>query len=101
MSGWGRVSGGKADVRINIHEQPSLGKTGHADALSQVLMLSDGGAAWSEKLGLKSGERTKRYAVVLDDLVVKSVEVSGLGRSIAIKMLMYGSCVGRLRADQE
>lgn len=38
-------------------------------------MLSDGGAAWSEQLGLKSGERTKRYALILDDLVVKSVEV--------------------------
>jgi hypothetical protein len=38
-------------------------------------MLSDPGAAWSEKLGLKSGERTKRYALILEDLVVKSVEV--------------------------
>jgi hypothetical protein len=38
-------------------------------------MLSDPGAAWSEKLGLKSGERTKRYALILDDLIVKSIEV--------------------------
>lgn len=49
-----------------------------ADGLSQVLMLSDGNAEWSEKLGLKSGERTKRYAIIIDDLVVKSVEVSHL-----------------------
>jgi alkyl hydroperoxide reductase 1 len=39
-------------------------------------MLSDANAQWSEKLGLKSGERTKRYAIILDDLVIKSVEVS-------------------------
>lgn len=38
-------------------------------------MLSDPGAVWSEKLGLKNGERTKRYALILDDLIVKSVEV--------------------------
>lgn len=56
-----------------MSERP--GQNWSANHLSQVLMLSDGDAAWSEKLGLKSGERTKRYAIILDDLVVKSVEV--------------------------
>ena len=37
-------------------------------------MLSDANAEWSAKLGLKSGERTRRYAIVLDDLVVKTIE---------------------------
>jgi len=62
MSAWGRVTGAK----------------------DHVLMLSDDGAAWSEKLGLKSGERTKRYAIILDDLVVKSIEVeSGPGVNVS------------------
>ena len=41
-------------------------------------MLSDSNAQWSEKLGLKkpgdSGQ-TQRYAIIIDDLVVKSIEV--------------------------
>jgi len=53
MSAWGRVQGIK----------------------DEILMLADPGAAWSEKLGFKNGERTKRYALIIDDLVVKSVEV--------------------------
>jgi len=53
MSAWGRVQGVK----------------------DTILMLSDANAEWSAKLGLKSGERTRRYALILDDLVVKAVEV--------------------------
>jgi len=53
MSAWGRVQGVK----------------------DTILMLSDTNAEWSAKLGLKSGERTKRYAIILDDLVVKAIEV--------------------------
>jgi len=53
MSGWGRVEGVK----------------------DKILMLSDANAEWSAKLGLKSGERTRRYAIIIEDLVVKSIEV--------------------------
>ncbi|KAF8319844.1 Redoxin [Cantharellus anzutake] len=53
MSGWGRVEG----------------------VDDKILMLSDANAEWSAKLGLKSGERTRRYALIIDDLVVKSVGV--------------------------
>lgn len=37
-------------------------------------MLSDTNAKWSATLGLESGGRTKRYAIILDDLVVKAIE---------------------------
>ncbi|KAJ8514491.1 hypothetical protein ONZ45_g7980 [Pleurotus djamor] len=50
-----------------------------------ILALSDPAAQWSEKLGLSVdlsglgglglGTRTARYAIILDDLVVKYVEV--------------------------
>ncbi|KAJ8457563.1 hypothetical protein ONZ45_g18263 [Pleurotus djamor] len=63
MSGWGRVEGLK----------------------DKILALSDPAAQWSEKLGLSVdlsglgglglGTRTARYAIILDDLVVKYVEV--------------------------
>ncbi len=49
---------------------------------SQILLLSDGSAKWSASLGLSVdlsaigfGVRTGRYALILDDLVVKYVEV--------------------------
>ncbi|KAF8307173.1 Redoxin [Clavulina sp. PMI_390] len=55
MSGWGRVSGGK----------------------DEVLMLSDENGDWSSQMGLRidGAQRTKRYAMIIDDLVVKSIEV--------------------------
>lgn len=53
MSGWGRVEGVK----------------------DKILMLSDANAEWSEKMGLKGGERTKRYAIIIENLIVTSVEV--------------------------
>ncbi|KAF9500311.1 Redoxin [Pleurotus eryngii] len=60
MSGWGRVEGVK----------------------DKILCLSDTGAAWSASLGLSLdlsalglGTRTNRYALIIDDLVVKYVEV--------------------------
>jgi alkyl hydroperoxide reductase 1 len=49
---------------------------------SQILTLSDSGAAWSKQLGLTidlsaagMGLRTGRYAMILDDLVVKYLGV--------------------------
>jgi len=54
MSGWGRVEGVE----------------------DKILMLSDVDGAWSDKLGLKRPDgRTKRYAIIVDDLVIKSLEV--------------------------
>jgi len=48
----------------------------------QILTLSDSNAEWSRKLGLDVdlsarafGIRTARYAMILEDLVVKYVEV--------------------------
>ncbi|KZT55904.1 thioredoxin-dependent peroxidase [Calocera cornea HHB12733] len=63
MSGWGRFSGVK----------------------DEILMLSDTNAEWSAKLGLEldltsrgMGMRTKRYALILDDLKITYVGVSDL-----------------------
>ncbi|KAL0959042.1 hypothetical protein HGRIS_014346 [Hohenbuehelia grisea] len=60
MSGWGRFQGLK----------------------DKILALSDADAAWSASLGLSLdltarglGVRTNRYAMIIDDLVVKYVEV--------------------------
>jgi len=60
MSGWGRFQGIK----------------------DEILMLSDTNAEWSKQLGLDldltergMGVRTKRYALILDDLKVKYVGV--------------------------
>lgn len=64
LSGWSRILGFK----------------------DQILALSDPDAKWSESLGLKIdltgagiglGQRTTRYAIVLDDLKVKYLGVSG------------------------
>jgi Redoxin len=47
----------------------------------QILTLSDTGAAWSKQLGLvqPAGDglslRTARYAMIIDDLVIKYLEV--------------------------
>jgi alkyl hydroperoxide reductase 1 len=48
----------------------------------QIITLSDTSAAWSDSLGLSMdltsrglGIRTARYAMIIDDLVVKYVEV--------------------------
>ncbi|KAH8809545.1 Redoxin [Flagelloscypha sp. PMI_526] len=59
LSGWGRFEGVK----------------------DKILVLSDTDAAWSKKMGLAldiappSMQRTKRYVIVVDDLVIKVVEV--------------------------
>ncbi|KAJ8585154.1 thioredoxin-dependent peroxidase [Rhizopogon salebrosus TDB-379] len=60
MSGWGRVEG----------------------LADKIITLSDTNAAWSDNLGLSMdltnrglGIRTARYAMIIDDLVVKYVEV--------------------------
>ncbi|KAJ3810555.1 1-Cys peroxiredoxin isozyme [Lentinula aff. lateritia] len=60
MSGWGRFEGLK----------------------DKILTLSDPNVEWSKKLGLDLdlsalafGTRTARYALIIDDLVVKYVEV--------------------------
>jgi alkyl hydroperoxide reductase 1 len=53
-----------------------------ADRRWQILALTDTGAEWSEKLGFSVdlskmglGVRTARYALIVDDLVVKYAEV--------------------------
>jgi peroxiredoxin len=53
--------------------------------LVQILALTDTNAEWSKELGLTVdlskhglGTRTNRYAIILDDLVVKYVEVRDL-----------------------
>ena len=46
----------------------------------QILCLSDTDAKWSESMGLKNdppNPRTKRYALILDDLKVKYIGVRG------------------------
>jgi len=53
MSAWGRAAG----------------------VTDEILMLSDTGATWSGQIGLTLGERTGRYALVVDDLVVTSINV--------------------------
>ncbi|KAJ1567779.1 hypothetical protein HK096_008695, partial [Nowakowskiella sp. JEL0078] len=54
--------------------------------LGKIEMFSDGLAVWSETLGLALdlsaigfGKRTKRYAIVLDDLYVKYIGVDTKG----------------------
>jgi len=49
---------------------------------AQIITLSDTNAAWSDSLGLSMdltdrglGIRTARYGMIIDDLVVKYVEV--------------------------
>lgn len=47
--------------------------------LFQILSLSDTDAKWSESMGLKNAPpnpRTKRYALVIDDLKVTYIGVS-------------------------
>ncbi|KAI6004472.1 thioredoxin-dependent peroxidase [Pisolithus orientalis] len=68
MSGWGRVEGLK----------------------DKILALSDGNAEWSKALGLSVdlsnigfGLRTARYAIILDDLVVKYLGVEP-GRGVTV-----------------
>ncbi|KAI0954238.1 hypothetical protein AcV7_007523 [Taiwanofungus camphoratus] len=69
MSGWARLMGLK----------------------DKIIALSDGDAAWSKSLGLDVdmsaigfGTRTARYAIILDDLVVKYVEVEpGTGVTVS------------------
>ncbi|KAF9223063.1 1-Cys peroxiredoxin isozyme [Gyrodon lividus] len=69
MSGWARVEGLK----------------------DKIIALSDINAEWSAKLGLSLdlshrgfGTRTARYAVILDDLVVKYIKVEPLGTGVTV-----------------
>ncbi|KAF9238248.1 1-Cys peroxiredoxin isozyme [Melanogaster broomeanus] len=69
MSGWARVEGLK----------------------DKIVALSDPNAEWSAGLGLSldlsdrgMGIRTHRYALVLDDLVVKFVEVESVGSNVTV-----------------
>lgn len=57
-------------------------------------MLSDANAEWSAKLGLKSGERTRRYALVIDDLVVKSIKVSSASEFLCCGIEMQDQLAG-------
>lgn len=41
----------------------------------QILMLSDLGAAWCAKFGLNMANRPARFALIIDDLVIKCLEV--------------------------
>ncbi|KAG2087020.1 Redoxin [Suillus discolor] len=69
LSGWGRVEG----------------------LTDKIITLSDPNAAWSGSLGLSVdlsgrgfGIRTARYAMIIDDLVIKYVEVEpGLGVTVS------------------
>ncbi|KAG8690623.1 hypothetical protein FRC08_010472 [Ceratobasidium sp. 394] len=71
MSGWGRVNSAK----------------------DKVLMLTDPNADWSRKMGLDIdlsgkgiglGTRTSRYAMVIDDLKVKSIDVEPDAGAVAV-----------------
>ncbi|KAG8737045.1 hypothetical protein FRC10_008641 [Ceratobasidium sp. 414] len=69
MSGWGRVNGVK----------------------DKILMLTDVGAEWTGKMGLNVdlsghglGMRTGRFAMVLDDLKVQSVDVEPNPGALAV-----------------
>ncbi|KIJ62328.1 hypothetical protein HYDPIDRAFT_114843 [Hydnomerulius pinastri MD-312] len=69
MSGWARVEGLK----------------------DKILALSDINAEWSAGLGLSLdlshrgfGTRTARYAMILDDLVVKYVKVEPVGTGVTV-----------------
>ncbi|OBZ78328.1 putative peroxiredoxin [Grifola frondosa] len=89
MSGWGRVSGLKDKVNLNA---PSTSQsTDYIPIAHQILALSDPNAQWSHLLGLSVdlsardfGIRTARYALILDDLVVKYAEVEpGAGVTVS------------------
>jgi len=77
MSGWGRFQ----DVKDKVLSLICTWKIPieFLIILLQILCLSDIGAEWSNKLGLAlespGGARTARYAIILDDLVIKYIEV--------------------------
>ncbi|KAH7890562.1 Redoxin-domain-containing protein [Phlebopus sp. FC_14] len=69
MSGWSRVEGLK----------------------DKILALSDVNAEWSAGLGLSLdlshrgfGTRTARYAIILDDLIVKYIQVEPVGTEVTV-----------------
>lgn len=81
MSGWSRAEGLKDKVNHFRNFFPDKSFIG----TSQILALSDTYAEWSKKLGLSVdltaaglGVRTARFALILDDLVVKYIGVSRL-----------------------
>jgi len=79
MSGWAGVEGLKDKV-INVHFFRYISR---GNRPRQILALTDTYAEWSKQLGLDKdftgvgfGIRTARYAMILDDLVVKYIGVS-------------------------
>lgn len=76
MSGWGRFEGLEdkvLDISVGLGESPLI-------HVIKIITLSDTNAAWSKSLGMAQedrgmGFRTRRYAIIVDDLVVKYVEV--------------------------
>ena len=57
------------------------------NAIGKVRMLGDGSAAWTKALGLEldltarnMGVRSQRYSMLLDDGVVKSLNLEGPGK---------------------
>ena len=56
-------------------------------ALGKIRFLADGGAEWAKKMGLQldlsargMGMRTNRFSMLLDDGVVKQLNVEGPGK---------------------
>lgn len=84
MSGWGRVEGLKNKVyKVVVYY-------GKEFNYFQILALSDIDVKWSKQIGLSLdlsdkglglGVRTGRYALVIEDLVVKYIGVSMSSRS--------------------
>jgi len=85
LSGWGRFEGLEDKVRNAAN--PDLAPICNSSIRSfQILTLTDTYAAWSKSLGLQLdltekglGIRTGRFAIIVDDLVVKYIQV-GLNR---------------------
>lgn len=77
LSGWARVEGLKDKVN---NAPPDRMKC--CSLWPQIVALSDSGAQWSGSIGLSIdlstrglGIRTARYALILEDLVVKHIQV--------------------------
>lgn len=111
MSAWARVSGFKDNVRFLFTPHLSLifcpFDTTHV--CLQLLSLSDGNAGWSSKLGLTLdltargfGVRTARYALIIDDLVVKYIGVRTHSLTLRIPCLYTHafSSFDRLRPER-
>ena len=82
MSGWGRVQDLKDKVWRPYNPRSSEPSATHSLQPLQILALSDTDAAWSKSLGLDLdltavglGIRTGRFAIVVDDLIIKYIGV--------------------------